>query len=100
MMSSTDDRAPVSQYPPGYDPRTVESTANIKYNLGDIEGAQMAYQQALLDWVDHAREATDADAADMAQAVADLWIGFANLNRKANKVCVLKCNHVVEVQDL
>jgi len=77
------------QYPPGYDPRTVETKANIKFNLGDVEGAQMAYQQALLDWVDDAREASSGDAdpaTPMGQAIADLWISFANLNRKANKV--------------
>ena len=73
------------QYPPGHDPRTVESSADIKYNLGDIDGAKMVYQQALLDWVDDARESSSADTEGMKRAVADLWINFAALNRKASR---------------
>ena len=52
---------PAPRYPPGHDPRTVESSADIKFNLGDIDGAKMVYQQALLDWVDDARESASAD---------------------------------------
>jgi len=73
------------QYPPGHDPRTVESSADIKYNLGDIDGAKMVYQQALLDWVDDARESSSANTEGMKRAVADLWIDFAALNRKSNR---------------
>ena len=45
----------------------------------------MVYQQALLDWVDDARESSSADTEGMKRAVADLWINFAALNRKANR---------------
>lgn len=77
---------PAPRYPPGHDPRTVESSADIKFNLGDIDGAKMVYQQALLDWVDEARESASADTEGMKRAVADLWIGFASLSRKANRL--------------
>jgi len=45
----------------------------------------MVYQQALLDWVDDARESASADTDGMKRAVGDLWIGFAALHRKANR---------------
>lgn len=68
-----------------YDPDVIVKGAEAKRDANDIAGAQMLYQQALLDWVDDAREGTDLglDPTRMREAIATLWIAYANLSRQA-----------------
>ena len=73
-----------------HNPDIIIQKANEKVEQDDLDGARMICQSALLDWVDDAREMSgDADSATVARirvAIADLWIGYANLYRTTKKV--------------
>ena len=75
-----------------HNPDIIIEKANEKMEQNDLEGARMICQSALLDWVDDAREMSgDADRATVKKirvAIADLWIGYANLYRKIKKVSI------------
>ena len=42
--------------PRNYDPNIIMKAADDKLTNGDVNGGQMLFQSALLDWVDDARE--------------------------------------------
>lgn len=46
----------------------------------------MVYQTALLDWVDDATFGSPDKKQELSEAIATLWVEYANLNRKANLV--------------
>ena len=46
----------------------------------------MLYKEALLDWVDDAREGAGLDPEKMKNAIADLWCGYADFYYKLKKV--------------
>lgn len=71
-----------------YDPNVIIQEANEKFAQSELENAQMAYQSALLDWVDDAREMENSgkDITALRDSIATLWIEYAKLNRKANMV--------------
>lgn len=71
-----------------YNADAVIQEANGKFALGELENAQMAYQTALLDWVDDAREMENSgkDITLLRDSIATVWIEYAKLNRKANMV--------------
>ena len=69
-----------------YDPNTIISAADARLASGDLEGGQLVYQSALLDWVDHARESSSStDTEPLKDAIATLWLSYANFLRKAKQ---------------
>ena len=77
-----------------YDSRAVIEAAESKLRDGGggISEAQTAYQSALLDWVDDVTmgdvvaDGDDAARAAIANEIAELWLGYAGLNRRSNLV--------------
>ena len=69
-----------------YNPKKLISDADAKVLIGDIPGAEMLYKEALLDWVDDAREGAGLDPEKMKNAIADLWCGYADFYYKLKKV--------------
>jgi len=67
-----------------YDPNTIISAADARLASGDLEGGQLAFQSALLDWVDHARESATGDES-LRDAIATLWLAYAAYLRKAKQ---------------
>ena len=77
-----------------YSPSRIIDEASKKVSEGDLQGAEMLYQEALLDWVDDAREGNDANNPDkMKNAIAELWCGYATYFFKLKKVSFIskKC---------
>jgi len=72
-----------------HNPNVIIQKANEKVEQNDLDGARMICQSALLDWVDDAREMSgDADSATVTKiraAIANLWIGYANMYRSSKK---------------
>ena len=72
-----------------HNPATIVEEAYQKFNKGDLSGAQMAYQSAIFEWVDEvtfgASDRSPETLAHIAAGVAELWIQFAHLNKKAKQ---------------
>lgn len=69
-----------------YDPNIIIQAAEEKRKQNDINGAQMMYMSALLDWVDAAREGGVRDPDQVREAIATLWLAYAHFNLSANMV--------------
>ena len=77
-----------------YDSRAAIEAAESKLRDGGggVSEAQTAYQSALLDWVDDVTmgdvvaDGDDAARAAIANEIAELWLGYAGLNRRLNLV--------------
>ena len=69
-----------------YDPNLIIQAADEKLANNDINGGQMLFSAALLDWVDDAREnSLGLDQDVMREAIATLWIAYAHFLRKAKQ---------------
>ena len=71
-----------------YDPVTICRSADAKWKANDLEGAVLVYQSTLLNWGDDAMTKTDlsVDAKeDLKNGIASLYVGYANLYRKAKQ---------------
>ena len=68
-----------------YDPNAIISAADARLASGDLEGGQLVFQSALLDWVDHARESTGGGTEEMRDAIVSLWLAYAHFLRKAKQ---------------
>lgn len=72
--------------PDKYDPNLIIQSANVKLSSGDLEGGQMIFQSALLTWVDDAREGgTGVDAESLREAIATLWLAYAQFLASAKQ---------------
>ena len=75
-----------------YDAQTVIDEANAKLQEGEggVNAAQMVYQSALLDWVDDVTMGGDMGDGlnSVREEIVKLWLAYADLNRKSNKVSV------------
>jgi tetratricopeptide (TPR) repeat protein len=73
--------------PRNYDPNIIMKAADDKLTNGDVNGGQMLFQSALLDWVDDAREniSHQQDQDQMREAIATLWIAYTQFLRKAKQ---------------
>lgn len=69
-----------------YDPNVIIQAAEEKRAQNDVNGAQMMFQSALLDWVDAAREGGVRDPDQVREAIATLWLAYAHFNQSANMV--------------
>ena len=77
-----------------YDSRAVIEAAESKLRDGGggVSEAQTEYQSALLDWVDDVTmgdvvaDGDDAARVEIANEIAELWLGYAGLNRRLNLV--------------
>ena len=76
-----------------YDSRAVIALAESKLRGGGggISEAQTVYQSALLDWVDDVTmgdvsEYDESSRANIVDEIVELWLGYANLNRRSNLV--------------
>jgi hypothetical protein len=85
--------APTSLSSSRYDSRAVIESAESKLRVGGggIGEAQTVYQSALLDWVDDVTMGDVADydgdaRANIRNEISELWLGYANLNRRSNLV--------------
>ena len=70
-----------------YDPNAVIAAADARLAAGDLEGGQLVYQSALLDWVDIARESSGSTTANLPtkDAIGTLWLAYAQFLRKAKQ---------------
>jgi len=66
-----------------YDPTTIIRAAEDKRLKGDLSGAEMMFQSALLEWNDDAREGA-VDPEYLREAIANLWVSYAEFH-KTNK---------------
>ena len=71
-----------------FDPSIIIRAADEKRKTNDINGAQMIFMSALLDWVDSAREGQVSNPDQVREAIATLWIAYAHFNQSANMVSV------------
>lgn len=69
-----------------FDPNTIIQAAEEKRRQNDISGAEMMYKSALLDWVDAAREGGVRDPEQAREAIATLWLAYAQFNQSNNMV--------------
>lgn len=69
-----------------FDPNVIIQAAEEKRRQNDINGAQMMYMSALLNWVDAAREGGVRDPEQAREAIATLWLALAHFNQSANMV--------------
>ncbi|CAB9526530.1 expressed unknown protein [Seminavis robusta] len=67
-----------------YDPNSIISAADARLTAGDLSGGTLAFQSALLTWVDDAREASVPNEA-LNDAIATLWLAYAQFLRKAKQ---------------
>lgn len=77
-----------------FDPSVIIRAADEKRKSNDINGAQMIFMSALLDWVDSAREGQVSNPDQVREAIATLWIAYAHFNQSANMVsseCDMSC---------
>lgn len=70
--------------------QSIIQNANSTLSSSGVEAAQNVYKTAILDWVD---DVTMGDAMDTDEGgegvkgeLAELWLGYALLNRGANLV--------------
>jgi hypothetical protein len=78
-----------------FDPSVIIRAADEKRKTNDINGAQMIFMSALLDWVDSAREGQVSNPDQVREAIATLWIAYAHFNQSANMVssgCAVSCH--------
>ncbi|KAG7370807.1 tetratricopeptide repeat protein [Nitzschia inconspicua] len=69
-----------------YDPNIVIQAADEKFVANDLTGGQTLYQSALLNWVDDAQFSSDVTDRDQLQeAIATLWIAYAQFLQKAKQ---------------
>lgn len=77
----------MNEAPPQYNSQTVIDAADAKLQGEGVNAAQMVFQSELLDWVD---DVTMGDMGDnmgiVREEIANLWLAYANLNRKSNLV--------------
>jgi len=73
-----------------YDPNVIIQAAEDKRQQNDISGAQMVYMSALLNWVDAAREGGVQDPDQVREAIATLWLAYAQFNQSTSMVCMCR----------
>lgn len=69
-----------------FDPTIIIRAADDKRKNNDLNGAQMIFMSALLDWVDSAREGQVNNPDQVREAIATLWIAYAHFNQSTNLV--------------
>lgn len=69
-----------------FDPTIIIRAADDKRKNNDLNGAQMIFMSALLDWVDSAREGQVSNPDQVREAIATLWIAYAHFNQSTNLV--------------
>lgn len=72
---------------PSFDPNVIIQAAEAKKKQNDMNGAQMMYMSALLNWVDAAREGGVRDADQAREAIATLWLAYAYFEQSNQMVC-------------
>jgi tetratricopeptide (TPR) repeat protein len=70
--------------PRQYDPTLILHAAEEKRSLGDLAGAQLLFESALLEWGDDAREKKRDVDQNLYDAITTLWLAYADFHR-ANK---------------
>jgi hypothetical protein len=73
-----------------FDPNAIIQAAEERGKQNDLNGAQMMFQSALLNWVDAAREGGVSDADQAREAIATLWLAYAHFNQSHNMVCMFE----------
>lgn len=68
-----------------YDPNIIIRAAHDKLTTGDLAGGQTLFQSALLNWVDDAREGSTMDADSLKEAIATLWVAYAQFLMNAKQ---------------
>jgi len=64
---------------PKHDPNLIIQAAEDKKAAGNLQGAQMLFEGALLEWGDEAREG--AGGAELREALATLFLAYADFHR-------------------
>jgi hypothetical protein len=62
-----------------HDPNLIIQAAEEKKAAGDLPGAHMLFESALLEWGDEAREGVGGE--QMREALATLWLAYAGFHR-------------------
>jgi hypothetical protein len=66
--------------------QAIIAQATSTLSSSGIDAAQNIYKSAILDWVDDITMGDAMEVEGMKEQVADLWLGYALLNRGANLV--------------
>jgi tetratricopeptide (TPR) repeat protein len=64
-----------------YDPNLILHAAEEKRSLGDLAGAQLLFESALLEWGDDAREKKRDVDQNLCDAITTLWLAYADFHR-------------------
>lgn len=65
-----------------HDPNLIIQSAEEKKATGDMPGAHLMFESALLEWGDEAREG--GGGSQMQDAIATLWLAYADFHRGNN----------------
>eukprot|EP00533_Pseudo-nitzschia_delicatissima_P010025 CAMPEP_0116103988 /NCGR_PEP_ID=MMETSP0327-20121206/14199_1 /TAXON_ID=44447 /ORGANISM="Pseudo-nitzschia delicatissima, Strain B596" /LENGTH=570 /DNA_ID=CAMNT_0003596177 /DNA_START=26 /DNA_END=1738 /DNA_ORIENTATION=- len=68
-----------------YDPNVVITAADAKLAAGDVEGGKTLYQSSLFNWVDDAQFGGPSNIDQLREAIATLWISYAQYLQKAKQ---------------
>jgi tetratricopeptide (TPR) repeat protein len=68
-----------------YDPNIVIQAAEEKLAVNDLAAGQTLFQSALLNWVDDAQFSAVTDKDQLQEAIATLWIAYAQFLQKAKQ---------------
>ena len=82
LSSSSTAAAP----PPQYNSQSIINTAEETLQTSGVNAAQTVYKSALLDWVDDVTMGDSVDKESVRGEIANLWLAYANLNRRSNLV--------------
>ena len=77
-----------------YDPNVIIAASEEKRKKGDMGGAEMMFQSALLEWVDDAREG-GVDPEFLREAIATLWLAYADFFRTNKAVSYCYCCYYI-----
>jgi hypothetical protein len=72
--------------PPQYNSQYIIDAAEETLQTSGINAAQTVYKSALLDWVDDVTMGDTVDKDSVRGEIANLWLAYANLNRRSNLV--------------
>ncbi len=72
--------------PPQYNSQSIINTAEETLQKSGVNAAQTVYKSALLDWVDDVTMGDTIDKEAVRGEIANLWLAYADLNRRSNLV--------------
>jgi len=69
----------MNPYAQQHDPNLIIQAAEEKKAAGDLSGAHMLFESALLEWGDEAREGVGGE--QLRDALTTMWLAYADFHR-------------------